>query len=208
MTNDRRDSLTLPMIAFRGLWDKFAAPRSLGALRRAYARGVPSFVRCGYDGVDLADAIDLVKDSGSNPYQLPLYLVTPDGPDSLFSTPRAPFWADIFAVTMRGGSADTGDLARWDGQGWPVVGCYLSSTATRRGVVAEDVSGPFAAAPIIVFESANVVDDVVAAVREPSRSDDDVLAEIRAVADARADILRVSDFVELDLLAQRIAEAS
>lgn len=207
MTSEGRESTMLPLIAFRGLWDKFAGPRSLGALRRAYLRGVPSLVRCGYDGVDLADAIDVVNDPDTNRYRLPLYLVTPDGPESLFSSPRTPFLAEIFAVSMRGGSADTGWLSRWDGETWPLVGCYLASSATRRGIVAEDVTGAFAAAPVVIFESANVVDDVASVVREPMRSDDDILVEIRALVGTGAAILRVSDLVELDLLAQRLAEA-
>ena len=93
MTTDGSDSLKLPVIAFRGLWDKFAGPRSLGALRRSYQRGVPSLVRCGYEGVDLADAIDVINDPAINAQRLPLYLITPDGPDTLFSSPRVAHYA-------------------------------------------------------------------------------------------------------------------
>ena len=76
-----------------------------------------------------------------------------------------------------GGNANPGD-----GTGWPRVGVYLSSSATRRGLGAADLAG-VTAESTVVYESANVIDDVVTGAREPGPSDDGVLALLRELAE-------------------------
>ena len=210
MTSTRRpgvapaDALALPLVAFRGLWDKFAGPCSLGALRRSYSRGVPSLVRCGDGGLNISDVLALVMDPAVNRRQQPVYFVT-----TARSVPvvdgLCDDWADILTIPSDDASDTAWLIQRWCGKRWTPAGRYLPTIAGRRELTREDLSVAGATASLVLFESVNVVGDLSA--RLGREADDALLASIQALAPT-ARLLRVSDLVEGDQLAQRIREAA
>jgi hypothetical protein len=200
----RADALALPLVAFRGLWDKFAGPCSLGALRRAYSRGVPSLVRCGDGGLDISDVLALVMDPAVNRRQQPVYFVT-----TARSVPvvggLCDEWADILTIPSDDASDTAWLIQRWSGKRWTAAGRYLPTAAGRRELTCEDLSVAGTTASLVLFESVNVVGDLSAPLGR--EADDALLASIQALAPT-ARLLRVSDLVEGDQLAQRIREAA
>ena len=198
------DALALPLVAFRGLWDKFAGPCSLGAVRRSYLRGVPSLVRCGDHGLAVTDVLALVMDPAVNRRRQPVYLVTTArsmaAVDVVFER-----WADILAIPSGDSFEPTRLIHRWCDRRWAPAGRYLRTVTVRCGLTPEDFAVAGGMASLVLFESFNVVSDLSA--RLGREADDALLASIQALAPT-ARLLRVSDLVEGDQLAQRIREAA
>jgi hypothetical protein len=202
-----RDALSLPMVAFRGLWDKFAAPLTPEATFRSYARGVPSLIRCA-DGADVSRALDVLSSAECNRGLQPILLVF-DGPPAIV-VPHIP--ADTSAEVMAiDGSAlfdRTYPIYRWTDDAWSVVGSYLPIAAYLRGLTPDDLAIDGKDSLVVMFESVNVIDDVRLSPSPEGLNDDAVYASVRSLVAATADIVRVSDLVELDWLYQRVREAA
>src|SRR5205823_9321969 len=90
------DALSLPLIAYRGLWDKFGKPLSDEAIRRSYLRGVPSLVRCGGESA-VHDILELVRKSTASGRTPSVYLQV-DGLPSMTARPVVGPSVDIFAI--------------------------------------------------------------------------------------------------------------
>jgi hypothetical protein len=207
------DALALPLVAFRGLWDKFAGPCSLGALRRSYSRGVPSLVRCGDGGLDLADVLALVADPAVNRRRLPLYLITHGQPSATVALlPDMP-WLDVFAIDMTLPADATSPIYRWRSGALSLIGCYVPVAAWRRGLATEDFVADQRRIETILLESSDVIDEVAASPRLAHMDDARAVTSVRALVEAGisrgpTQIVRVSDLVELDLLDRCIREAA
>jgi len=207
------DALAVPVVAFRGLWDKFAGPCSLGAVRRSYLRGVPSLVRCGDGGLDLSDVLALVVDTAVNRRRQPLYLITHGQPSATVAPlPDMP-WLDVFAVDMTVPTDATSPIYRWRSGALSLIGCYVPVGAWRRGLAAEDFVADQRRLETILLESSDVIDDVAQLSRLAHLDDAKAVASVRALVGAAihggpTQIVRVSDLVELDLLDRCIREAA
>ncbi len=194
----RPDALALPAVAWRGLWDKFDGPDTLGALRRAYRRGVPSLVRIGPGTPVLGQVLDVLCDPAVNRHQLPLYLLADTLPDASLV---AGAWAAGLGVygVQRGPADEPWPIRCPAGSGWRDAGTYVPVDTGLDGLIPEAVRGS-----LVLFESTNVV---TALHHRAVRSDDEVLAALRRVVPAGAALVRVSDLVELDQLDLRTREA-
>ncbi len=195
------DALSLPLVAYRGLWDKFDGPGTMGAVRRAYRRGVPSLARIGQESVDLREIVAMVVDPATNRRQQPIYLACPSLPELTLTRQQAAI-ARIFTVRVTERNDQPWSIWRLTAGGWQAAGFYVP------------VRSPLAAcpedmwfSPLIMFESTNVIDGSLERRRLGARTDDDVLRAIREAAAPEVTITRVSDLAELDQLDLRIREA-
>ena len=201
------DALSLPMIAFRGLWDKFAAPLTPEAICRSYARGVPSLVRCA-DDADVRGALEALASAECNRGLQPILLVF-DGSPSIVA-PRLPadIAPEVFAINGSALFDRTYPIYRWLDDSWFAMGSYVPIAAYLRGLTAEDLAVDGHDSLVVMFESVNVIDDVRLSPSPEGLNDDAVYASVRSLVGASADVYRVSDLVELDWLQQRIREAA
>jgi hypothetical protein len=201
------DALSLPMIAFRGLWDKFAAPLTPEAVCRSYLRGVPSLVRCADDG-EVRSALEFLTGAEFNRARLPVLLVFDGAPSIVVPDIAATTLLDLFAIDGAALFDRTYPIYRWIDTDWCPVGTYIPISAYLRGLTAEDLAVPADETLVVMFESINVIDDVRLSPPPEGLNDDAVYASVRLLVGATAEVLRVSDLVELDWLQQRVREAA
>jgi hypothetical protein len=201
------DALSLPMIAFRGLWDKFAAPLTPEAICRSYSRGVPSLVRCA-DEADVRSALEVLSTAEVNRGPQPILLVF-DGSPSIV-VPEIPSDVTVGVLAIDGSALfdRTYPIYRWLGDSWFAVGSYVPIAAYLRGLAADDLAVAGDDTWVVMFESVNVIDDVRLSPSPEGLNDDAVYASVRSLVGATAEVFRVSDLVELDWLQQRIREAA
>jgi hypothetical protein len=197
------------LVAYRGLWDKFAGPGTLESLVRSYRRGVPSLVQLDTSDSPLDAVLDLVCDATVNSRRQPVYLVA----DQVLPADRlAAFGArlpDVFAVA-RGTARSVYGLSHWHHGGWEACGFYVPVSALLDPVAS--ISPYFGrrahAVPTVLVESLNVVATAEERRRFSGVDEDAVWAALEERAGSRAIMARVSDMVELDQLDQRIREAA
>lgn len=176
MNENARPSLHVPLVCYRGLWDKFAGPGSAGAVRRAYLRNVACVVRASEGERALEEACAIVADPAVNRHGHAL-LMADDRDRSV-----APL------LYLRSGSD------------WLPCGSYVPVRAVRKVSAADLETAIATAVPWILVESSNVLE-----ARDEQRilggmTDDGVMSMLSELAPAGARFARVSDFVELDLL--------
>lgn len=195
MTPRHDDWLSLPLVSYRGLWDKFDGPDTPGALRRAYRRGVPCIVRLGDDAFALDEAMAIWADAAINTRRAPLFLRAPTLPDLAgSSTDVRAIDAELWAVRETE-PAQPSDMFRWTGTAWDLAGTYVPTTAPTDAIQPHHCQRA-----VVLFESANVILDL-GRTRPPGVDDDAmVLRAIRSSAGPDTRIVRVSDLVELDQL--------
>ena len=202
------DALSLPMIAFRGMWDKFAGPLTPEAICRSYARGVPSLVRCIDDG-DVSSALDVLSSAESSQGLQPILLVFDGSPAIVAPHIPADVPNDVLAIDGSALFDRTYPIYRWVDGEWSAIGTYVPIAAYLRGLTAEELAVGREESSVVMFESVNVIDDVRLSPSPPEGLNDDaVYASIRSLVAATAEVFRVSDLVELDWLYQRIREAA
>jgi hypothetical protein len=202
------DPRSLPMIAFRGLWDKFAAPLTPEAICRSYARGVSSLVRC-IDEADVISALDVLSRGEFNRGLQPILLVF-DGSPAIV-VPHIPDDVSNQVLAIDGSALfdRTYPIYRWVDGAWVAVGTYVPIAAYLRGLTEADLAVRSEQSCVVMFESVNVIDDVRLSPSPPDGLNDDaVYASVRSLVAATAEVFRVSDLVELDWLEQRIREAA
>ncbi len=199
--------MTSSLIAYRGLWDRFAAPRSAEAIRRSLSRGIPTLVHIG-GSLSAGNALALVSDAGVNRRQQPAYLVTCEPPRIGLGIPEVPSWLQLFVIEAAGPAGTTYPIWRSCEDGWSLAGCYLPIEASRRGLAAQDFLGESRVRSLVVYESANVIQDIAESARLDPGYDDTISASIQALTGPYITIARVSDLVELDLMNRQIREAA
>jgi hypothetical protein len=202
------DPRSLPMIAFRGLWDKFAAPLTPEAICRSYARGVATLVRC-IDEADVISALDVLSRAEFNRGLQPILLVF-DGSPAIV-VPHIPDDVSNSVLAIDGSALfdRTYPIYRWVDGAWAAVGTYVPIAAYLRGLTEEDLAVGSEQSSVVMFESVNVIDDVRLSPSPPDGLNDDaVYASVRSLVAATAEVFRVSDLVELDWLELRIREAA
>jgi hypothetical protein len=207
MPNSRGDALSLPMIAFRGLWDKFAAPLTPEAICRSYSRGVPSLVRCA-DEADVQSALEVLSSDEFNQGRQPILLVFDGSPSIVVPHIPSDVSTDVFAIDGSAMFDQTYPIYRWVDGAWLAIGSYVPIAAYLRGLSADDLAVDGEETLVIMFESVNVIDDVRLSPSPEGLNDDAVYASVRSLVGATAELFRVSDFVELDWLHLRIREAA
>jgi len=207
MSTKSHDALSLPMVAFRGLWDKCAAPLTPEAICRSYTRGVPSLVRCAADA-DVSNALDILSGPEFNRRLQPILLVF-DGQPSIV-VPQIPpdVSPDVLAIDGSGLFDRTYPIYQWIDGAWCAIGSYIPISAYLRGLTPDDLAVAGDESLLVMFESVNVIDDVRLSPSPEGLNDDAVYASVRSLVGATAEVLRVSDLVELDWLQQRIREAA
>jgi hypothetical protein len=202
------DPRSLPLIAFRGLWDKFAAPLTPEAICRSYARGVPSLVRC-IDEADVTSALDVLSGAEFNRGLQPILLVFDGSPAIVVPHIPDDVRNQVLAIDGSALFDRTYPIYRWVDPGWAAVGTYVPIAAFLRGLTEEDFAVRGEERSVVMFESVNVIDDVRLSPSPPDGLNDDaVYASVRSLVAATAEVFRVSDLVELDWLEQRIREAA
>ena len=191
------DPQALPLVARRGLWDKFAGPGSVEAVTRGYRRGVPSVLVCA-DTAALETVAALAGDPSVNPTRQPLYLIV--GTLPAHTTPLlhlAGCGVETYAVTAQQEGRSPWPLYRWTGSAWTLAGRYVPTSTSTESLRAADFSDADYARQLVLTEAANV-----------SGPDDDGwdagrLVALQSLAGPRALLVRVSDFVEFDLLVRQ-----
>jgi hypothetical protein len=201
------DALALPVIAFRGLWDKFAAPLTPQAICRAYLRGVPSLVRCA-DQREVESALEFVTSREFNRARQPILLVSDGSPSIVVPDIPSDLSLEFYAIDGSALFDRTYPIYRWIDAAWCPVGTYIPISAYLRGLTAEDLAVAADESLLVMFESVNVIDDVRLSPPPEGLNDDAIYASVRSLAGATAEVFRVSDLVELDWLHQRIREAA
>jgi hypothetical protein len=202
------DALSLPMIAFRGMWDKFAAPLTPEAICRSYSRGVPSLVRC-IDEADVSSALDVLSSAEFNRGLQPILLVFDGSPAIVVPHIPGDVSNDVLAIDGSALFDRTYPIYRWADGAWSAIGTYVPIAAYLRGLTGEELAVGSEQSSVVMFESVNVIDDVRLSPSPPEGLNDDaVYASVRSLVGATAELFRVSDLVELDWLYQRIREAA
>jgi hypothetical protein len=172
-----RLSLAVRLIAYRGLWDKFAEPGTVGAIRRAYRRGVPCVIRAGESAPLLAELCAIAADPAINPEALPLLM-----------------------ADDRHRECGAWPLYVFEQAQWLRCGVYVPVRRVHRITSAELRPAIATAVPWVLVESSNVVQANEEQGILGGCSDDEILAVLMEMAPAGARLARVSDFVELDFL--------
>ena len=181
-----RPSFQAPLVAFRGLWDKFAAPGSLAAISRAYLRGVPCVLRTEEAQPTAFEVCALVNDHAINRRGLPLYLAT--------EAQRA---------------CGVRALSRWTAASWVPCGVYVPAASTASPLDINDfVRLGRDPAAVVLVESFNTLEFAEEARLTQDRSDDHVLTRVQAMTGPSVRVLRVSDYVELDQLERQRCEVA
>lgn len=201
------DADTLPMIAFRGLWDKFAAPLTPEAICRSYLRGVPSLARC-TDEREVLSALECLSGPDVNRARLPILLVFDGAPSIVMPDVQSAVPLEIFAIDASALFDRTYPIYQWIDASWCPVGTYIPIAAYLRGLTRDDLAVAADETLVVMFESVNVIDDVRLSPSLEGLNDDAVYASVRSLVGATAEVFRVSDLVELDWLRQRIREAA
>lgn len=202
------NALALPMVAYRGLWDKFAAPCTPKAICRAYSRGVSSLIRCA-DEREAHGAIGTLSTEEFNRTLQPIVLVVNGSPAAVVPKIVPEAAGAVLAIDGSAPFDRVYPIHRWQQGAWVPIGSYVSLAASHRGLTAHDfVETAGRDNTIVLFESINVVDDVRLSPLPEGLNDDAVYAQVRRLTGESAAILRVSDLVELDWLNQRIREAA
>ena len=197
-----------PLVAYRGLWDKFAAPGTAGALRRAYRRGIPSLVRLDAASSDLQAVLDEICDPSVNVRRQPVYLVDHELPWHERLAAIAAKVPALFVVTPGESHDGVRPIWRWRLAGWTASGCYVPAAALLHAMPDSLPAPSSETPPTVLVESLNVIDDLTEQSRFAGFDDERVWQAIRGLAGPRAKMARVSDLVELDQLEQRIREAA
>jgi hypothetical protein len=112
-----------PLVAYRGLWDRFDGPDTLGAFRRALRRGVSSLVHLRPGGIEMRDALTLAFDPSINIAGLPLYLVFEAGVTPGLLGMLGPCRPAVYAIARRT-PADLWPMRTWDDGAWRMAGWY------------------------------------------------------------------------------------
>jgi hypothetical protein len=188
-------------VAARGLWDKFAPPGSLGAIRRSYARGVASVVDTA--ALRLEDVLPLVLDPGVNRRRRPVHLVASALPSPALLT-HVGHEPGLF-VTIAGRPDQPWRLWRWTGSDWVPAGVYLPAVTVATG--RHDGWPTLAPPATVLYESPNVATVLAERARLEHADERALAATIRAYAGDDATVARVSDFVEAELL-QAVSEGA
>ncbi len=186
----------LPLVARRGLWDKFAGPGSAEAITRGYRRGVASILGCA-EGASLQELATLVGNPVVNPTRQPLYLMVESLPTH--TTPLrhlAGCGVETFAVT-NGIEGGAWPLYRWTGNAWTLAGRYVPASMAGHTLSTADFSDADYAQQVVLTEAANVSGP------EDDAADAERLGALRVLAGPHAVFVRVSDFVEFDLLVRQ-----
>jgi hypothetical protein len=202
------NSLSQPMVAYRGLWDKFAAPCTPEAICRAYSRGVSSLIRCADDS-EAQGAIAALSTTEYNRTLQPIVLVVNGAPAAIVPQVAPDVAAAVLAIDGSAPFDRVYPMYRWLDGAWKAVGSYVSLAAWHRGLTPHDFpERTDRENTMVFFESTNVVDDLRLSPLPEGLDDDAICAEVRQLMGERTEISRVSDLVELDWLNQRIREAA
>src|SRR5204863_1732939 len=129
------DALSLPLVAYRGLWDKFGKPLSDEAIRRSYLRGVPSLIRCEESAV--GKILELVRNSTAGCRTASVYLLV-HGLPPMVTRPVVDAAIDLFTVDFDRARVST--IYRWLNDEWTPVGCYIPLAASVQELTAADLT--------------------------------------------------------------------
>ena len=195
------------MVAFRGLWDKFAAPLTPEAICRSYSRGVSSLVRCA-DQAAVKNALENLSNRDVNRRIQPIVLVLDGAPSIVVPEVPSDVSPDVLAIDGSALFDRTYPIYRWINGAWRAIGTYIPISAYLRGLTPQEVAVAGNEIHLAMFESVNVIDDVRLSPSPEGLNDDAVYASVRSLVGAAAEVFRVSDLVELDWLQKRIREAA
>ncbi len=193
----------LPLIAYRGLWDKFAAPGSRGALTRAFLRGVPSLAWLDKDGLDPDEVLVMASDPAINRRGAPVLLVASALPVAVSVRTIGPPVCLIVSETR---DDRPWPIFRLDRAAWTPCGYYLPVAAACSSLAGCDLAVP--PGGTVFFESENVIDDVVPHPRLASADDTRTCETLSGLVPSDVLLARVSDLVELDQLELVTREAA
>lgn len=182
---------TVGLVAWRGLWDKFAPPDMLAACRRAVTKGIPLLVDLSRSSISLYDLA--VSFAGTD---LPLVVVT-DAKIQAQEAVSELSGCETLLIVERSLNAPCPVCVVEDGV--PVKrGLYLPVHALMQREYVED---GVRAAEMIMFES---VDTILSLSEKRScryLPDDGVVSRrLRSVMSPDAILFKVSDLVERELL--------
>src|SRR5437867_221934 len=151
-TRSATNALSLPLIAYRGLWDKFGKPLSDEAVRRSYLRGIPSLIRCG-DESSVRKALELARNSTAS-CRIPSVYLLVNGLSSIVARSPADVSVNVFAIDVDRTDGLVSSIYQWRNDRWTKVGCYIPFVASVRGLTAAALTTDREQMSLVLFESA------------------------------------------------------
>lgn len=191
------------LVAYRGLWDKFAAPDSMAAVARAYGRGVPSLVRVKPGSRESVEALEIAFEAGTNPLRQPLYLF--GAPHEWIARTRGQTGAPPLYVIEPQSAAHLWPIYGLTGGAFVPAGWYVPFAAAMRGLETPAASEARLERPLVLFESADI--GTPPHHGEAGLTDAETICLLRLFG-PNAVIACVTDLVEARQLADRVREAS
>jgi len=188
----RFDNSSLTLVAFRGLWDKFAPPCSIGAYRRSYLKGIPLLLDPKLSGITLGDIVD---NGTTRPGTIPLFVIA-DALETVEKTLANQRDLDSLFVVIRTETSPFSIYAMESGK--PVMcGLYLTLTALLAGQYPVNELGK---AMIVLFESIDTQLTLTGKRSCWSLDDTNIEKRLISVIPPQAILYKVSDLVERELL--------
>lgn len=182
----REDLLQLRLVAYRGLWDKFAGPGTLGAFVRARNKRVPFLVDLDAGTVTLRELIDegLLRQPEASVFLM---------------APRAGVHDELAGSYLIERQAEGAYPISVAGHGGALRKCgYYVPLAAAKEIRPTDL--PVAAGDFVLYESIDTIQSLEVMKQSPIRSDEVIEANLAFAIRLGAVVMRVSDLVERELL--------
>ena len=190
----RRELLEVRLVAYRGLWDKFAGPGTLGAFERARRRGIPFLVDLDAAAVTVPD---LLGQGLLDQAEVPLFLMSSALPELTSSlSEQAVGTNGNVCVIERRAEGNRFPIHVATADGFRRCGSYVPLAAAER---LRDQSAA-SDGELVLYESVDTVQSLDSMRAGPVRSDETTEQSLRFASDAGAVVMRVSDLVERELL--------
>jgi len=188
----REELLEVRLVAYRGLWDKFAAPGTIGAFLRARRRRIPFLVDLESAQATLAELLneELLKQR-----DVLVFLMTNDGDDVRRQLSEAALVDEGNICVIERTAAAT--VLPIQTIGFTKCGFYVPLDAAQN-VKPRDV--PVRTGDLLLYESVDTIQSVEAMRSSRLKSDVPTETRLRFAEREGAVMMKVADLVELELL--------
>ncbi len=180
----RTELLDVRLVAYRGLWDKFAAPRTLAAFVRARRRRIPFLIDLDSSELTISDLEPLIDQSDVLAFLMAKEL----------TTLRDIATSDNVCLIDRGA---TGTVFPIENTNRNRCGYYVPLDATAR-VTPRDI--PVRRGDLLLYESVDTIQSLFAMRMSRIKSDEPAETRLAFAQSDGAIMMKVADLVELELL--------
>jgi hypothetical protein len=184
----RESLLQLRLVAYRGLWDKFSGPGTLGAFVRARRKRIPFLVDLDAGAVTLRELVEegLLHQPEASVFLMARAAGVPDEVAGSYLIEKQPEGAAAYPISVAG----PGGALRRCG--------YYVPLAAAKDIRPADL--PVTAGDFVLYESIDTIQSLDSMKRSPIRSDEVIEANLAFASRLGAVVMRVSDLVERELL--------